>query len=115
MTEPGQLTRRVEFRQRSADANGTHNGPYATVVTRDARVQPKFGGEAVLAARMAGQLPVNITVRRDTLTKAIDNSYSARDARQATIVWDITSATVSEDLEWVEVLAVQRLAGDDDE
>lgn len=115
MTNSGQLTRRVEFRRRSADANGSRTGAWAVAVTRDARVQPKFGGEAVQAQRVAGLLPVTITVRRDGLTKLLDNSYAARDARDTTVVWDITSATVSEDLAWVEVLAVQRLAGDDDE
>lgn len=115
MTAPGQLRRRVQFRRRAADSNGSYTGAWQTVVTRDARVQPKFGGEAVQAARMAGQLPVNITIRRNAETEVIDNSFEARDARDTSIVWDITGATISEDRVWIEVLATQRLTGSDDE
>lgn len=114
MTEAQQLNRRVEFRRRALEG-ASRTGPWETYVTRDARVQPRFGGEAVQASRMAGKQPVTIYVRRDSLTKALDNAFAARDARETTVVWDIASVIVTEDLMWVEILAVQRLAGDDDE
>jgi hypothetical protein len=107
MSSAGQLSRRVTFQIQGGD--GDSPGGFYDVVTRDARIQPLKGGEAVKADRMAGRQPVVIYVRRDTTTKAIDNSYRAFDARDTEIVWDVQSALVSEDLEWVEVLAVQRL------
>lgn len=113
MTDPGQLSRRVSFRQRAAGEDSAHDGAWATIVTRQARVQPKLGGEAVQAARMAGTQPVIITVRRDATTKTIDNGWSAVDYRDATIIWDIQSVIVTEDLQWVEALAVQRKGGTD--
>jgi hypothetical protein len=106
VTDPGQLTRRVTFQQQGGD--GDSPGAFYDVVSRDARVQPLRGGEAVRGQRLAGQQPVVIYVRRDTVTKRIDNAWRAYDARDATIVWDIQSALVTEDLEWVEVLAIER-------
>lgn len=113
MTIANELTRRVAFYVAGTDADGEATAP-ALVVTRDARIQGLKGGEAVQQQRMQGQQPVIITVRRDSLTKTIDNGFEARDARAAAdsppveIVWDVQSAIVTEDLEWVEVLAVQR-------
>lgn len=109
MTMAGQLDRRVTFRQRALDLNGDRLGAFADIVTRDARIQPLKGGEAVQQQRMAGQQPVVISVRRDGVTKLIDNSYEAVDARDATVGWDIQSVIITEDLGWVEVLALQRL------
>jgi hypothetical protein len=61
----------------------------------------------VRAQRMAGEQPVIITVRRDRLTKTIDNSFEAHDARDDSIGWHVRSAFSTEDLMWVEVLAVE--------
>lgn len=108
MTSAGQLARRVTFKRRALDANGDRLGDYTDIVTRDARVQSLKGGEGVQQQRMEGQQPVIITVRRDIATKAIDNSYESEDARDATLGWDIQSVIVTEDLMWVEILALQR-------
>lgn len=108
MTHAGQLDRSVTFKQRALDANNERLGDLTDVCTRDARVQPLKGGEAVQAQRMAGQQPVIITVRCDALTRSIDNGFEAFDARTAGIAWDVQSAIVTEDQVWVEILAVQR-------
>ena len=108
MTHAGQLDRKVIFYQRALDENGDRLGALTAVVTRQARVQPLKGGEAVQAQRMAGQQPVIITVRRDGTTKTIDNSFEAEDARDETVKWDVQSTIITEDLQWVEILAVQR-------
>lgn len=115
MTDAGQLDRRVVFLQRSADANGSRTGAFVEVVRRNARIAPLKGGESVQAARMAGQQPVIVTVRRDALTAAIDNSYRAQDARAPYGVWNVTSAILTEDRQWVELLAVEYKGGDEDE
>jgi head-tail adaptor len=106
MPDPGQLDRRVTFQVQGGD--GDSPGAFYDVVTRDARVQPLRGGETYQGQRMAGQQPVKIWVRRDATTKRIDNAYRAFDARDATIVWDIQSSQVDEDLQWVEIWALER-------
>lgn len=113
-TTPAQLDRKVTFRQRSL-VGEVRRGSYADVVTRSARVTPLTGGEEVQAQRFAGRQPVIIRVRYDQVTKTIDNAWRARDARDATTSWDVSSKIVSEDRRWIEVQAVQRLSGDDDE
>lgn len=109
MTEIGQLNRRVVFYQRAEDANGDRLGALTEIVRRDARVQALKGSEAVQQQRLQGEQPVIITVRRDSTTKTIDNTFEAEDARDTTINWDIKSATITEDLQWVEILAIQRV------
>lgn len=111
MTHPGQLDRRVTFRQQTVDADNEASG-YTDYVTRDARVEPLRGGESVQAARLAGKQPVKITIRRDSETKLIDNSHQAKDARTSGIAWDISSAYASEDLKWMHFEAVQLKGGD---
>ena len=117
MTHAGQLDRRVTFRQQTTDGDGEASG-YSDYATRDARVEPLRGAESVQASRLAGRQPVKITIRRDTTTKHIDNSFQAKDARAAAdsppiiIAWDISSAYPSEDLMWMHFEAVQLKGGD---
>ncbi len=117
MTVAGQLSRRVTFRQQTTDTDGEASG-YTDYTTRDARIEPLRGQESVQAARLAGKQPVKITVRRDSVTKHIDNSYQAKDARTASespavvIAWDISSAYASEDLKWMHFEATQLKGGD---
>jgi head-tail adaptor len=113
MTHAGQLDRRVYLQQRAETANGVRDGDWTTMVTRDARIQPLKGGETVQAERLAGRQPVIITVYRDSVTKTADNAWRAVDARDDSLIWDITSKIVTEDLVWVELLATQRI-GDDE-
>jgi hypothetical protein len=108
-TRAGHLDRRVIFYQRALDANQSRLGALTAVVTRDARVQPLRGGETVMEQRMQGEQPVIISVRRDAVTRTIDNSFKAEDARDETVTWDVKGATVTEDLVWVDILAVQRV------
>lgn len=116
-TDAGGLRRRITFRQPTTDGDGEASG-YADVVTRDARVTPKVGGEEVQASRMAGHQPVVITVRREVALKYLNNGWQAVDARAladsppVTIAWDIASVFTTEDQRWIECLAVQRLGGD---
>lgn len=113
MTEVGQLDRRVSFRQRALDDNLERGGDWATIFTRFARVQPLKGGEGVQAARLAGQQPVVIFIRRDPVTATVDNGWLAFDALDTATKWDVQSVIASEDREWIEVLAVQHRGGDD--
>lgn len=115
MKSPGQFNRKVRFRRRGLDGDGVRTGPYADVVTRRAAIDALIGGEAVQAQRLEGRQPVIITVWADGLTKAIDNSYRAIDAFDASISWDVTSKIVTDDVPaQVEIQVVERKGGSDD-
>ena len=107
------MTRRVAFQTRGLDVNDDPLGDWVTQVTRDARIQPLKGGEGVQAQRLEGAQPVIITVRRDSVTRTIDNAWRAVDARDATQVWGVTSAIWNEAEDMIEVMALQRRGGSD--
>lgn len=113
MFSAGELRRRVRFDQRALDANGVRLGAWGEVVTRDAKIVPRLGGEGVVQMRLEGTQPVIITVRRDTLTKIIDNSFRGVDARDTAVTWDISEARWNEGDDSMEFLAVQRRGGED--
>lgn len=113
MTEPGDLTRKVTFQRQAADTDGLRFGAWTDVVTRQAKIIPKIGGEAVNAQRIEGNQPVVIFVRRDSATLAIDNSYRAVDARHAATVWNVASVIWNEAEDMIEVLAIQHKGGSD--
>lgn len=113
MTDPGELTRKVTFQQQATDADGLRLGAWTDVVTRQAKVMPKIGGEAVNAQRIEGNQPVVIFVRKDSSTAAIDNSYRAIDARHTGTIWNVASVIWNEAEDMIEVLAVQHRNGSD--
>lgn len=113
MTRAGQLNRSVTFRRRDLDDDEEHGGAWRDIVTRDARIVAKTGGESVQAQREAGLQPAVITVRRDDVTETIDNGWSAKDVDAPYAIWDVQSVILTEDRDWVEVLAVQRKGGSD--
>ena len=124
MTTVGQLTRRVTFQQRAANADGDRLGAWADIVSRAARVAPLRTGaagaaETVINMRLEGNQPVLITVRRDATTKLIDNTYRAYDARgpaptdPAATVWNVTAGIWNEAEDMMEFLAVERRGGSD--
>lgn len=59
--------------------SGIANTPAFSPVA--AAIEPKLGGESVLAGRLTGTNFVNITVRTSANTLQIDTSWSARDER----------------------------------
>ena len=70
----GELRERVTFQARGLDGNGAALGDYADGVTRWARVRARFAGESVIQARLQGQQPVEVAVRSDSDTRAIDTT-----------------------------------------
>jgi head-tail adaptor len=115
VTKIGELTRRVTFQRRGLDENDepSPNEPWVDVVSRAAKIVPMKGGEGVQSQRLEGSQPVVIIVRREALTRNIDNSYRAVDARDTDTVWGVTSAIWNEREDMMEFLAVQRRNGSD--
>lgn len=117
MTDPGELTRKVTFQQQALDSDNQRFGAWTDVVTRQAKIQPLIkgagAGETVVAQRIQGDQPAIIFVRRDSLTKLIDNGYRAIDARNPTLIWNITSVIWNEREDMMEFMGVQRPGGSD--
>ena len=66
------------------------------------------GSEAVQAARLQGDQPAVLTIRVCTAAQLIDNTWRAVDTRDATRILKVTSAVLSPDRAFVEILAVQK-------
>lgn len=87
MTSAGELRHRIAFDKRedvnpdAPDDLGNTQSVFVEQFVVSAKVQAKFGGEAVTAARLTGQQPVTIVVRRSSNTVLIGTDWRARDVR----------------------------------
>lgn len=90
MTRAGDLNHRMAFAKREqvnpdspADLGNTESS-FVEQFQVFAKVQAKFGGEAVTAARLTGQQPVTITVRQNSMTRQITTDWRAIDVNEGT-------------------------------
>lgn len=111
--QPGELRERITFQARaiSSDGYGNQQGEWVDEFTVAAKVEPRFGGEAIQAARLAGNQPVNITIRYSSDAAQITTDWRAVDARDATKTYNLRSVT-NPDMRrrWIEILAEQGVA-----
>jgi head-tail adaptor len=109
----GDLRHRVTFSKRGTIDDGMGNevaGPWEDQFTVVASVLAKFGGEAVLAARLTGQQPWQIVVRQSTQTKQIATDWRAKDARSG-LEFAIRSIVDPDDShQWLELLCQSGVA-----
>lgn len=110
MTTAGELRHRVAFDRRedvnpdSPDDLGNTQSAFVEQFVVAAKVQAKFGGEAVTAARLTGQQPVTITVRYSSNTAKIATNWRARDVRSGQ-EYAIRSIVDTDDRrQWIEIL-----------
>lgn len=87
MTDSGDLNRRLSFQRRSvvSDEYGNEESTFVDQFERWSRVAPSVGIETVTAARLTGQQPVDIMVRYDPQTKAVEADWRAVDLVEGTI------------------------------
>ncbi|WP_375414630.1 head-tail adaptor protein [uncultured Bradyrhizobium sp.] len=85
MTTAGELRHRIAFDRRALidDGAGNTEGDFEEQFVVSAKVQAKFGGEAVTAARLAGQQPIIVTIRQSSKTVLIGTDWRARDVRSS--------------------------------
>lgn len=110
MTRAGELRHRIAFDKRQGvnpdapdDLGNTQSGFVEQFVV-SAKVQAKFGGEAVTAARLTGQQPVTIVVRRSSSTVQIGTDWRARDVNSGQ-EYAIRSIVDPDDKrQWIEIL-----------
>ncbi len=107
----GSLNQRVLFQAPVATSDGqggTEDGWSAGFV-RWAGYRRLRGGEAVIAARLAGVQPTVITIRADTETRAIDPTWRATDQRTGEI-FALRAVIVSDDRAFIEITAESGVA-----
>jgi len=87
MTTAGALRHRFAFDRRETvdDGYGNTQAEFVEQFVVWAGVQARFGGETVTAARLAGQQPVTVTVRKSEQTAQINPDWRARDVRSGEI------------------------------
>lgn len=91
MTQTGELRHRVAFDKRedvNPDAPDDLGNTYSAFVEQFVvwgKVQAKFGGEAVTAARLQAQQPVTIVVRQNSQTNQIKPDWQARDTKSGEV------------------------------
>lgn len=87
LTSAGELRHRIAFDRRqdvnpdAPDDLGNVQSVFVEQFIVSAKVQAKFGGEAVVAARLSSQQPVTIVVRQSSKTALIKENWRARDTR----------------------------------
>lgn len=109
MTVAGDLRRRLTFASRGsgvADVDGMVETTFVNRFTVSAEVRPKFGGEELMAARLAGRNVATITVRRNPTTLPITTDWTATDVGSGE-VWNVRSPPIdpNQDGQFLEMLA----------
>jgi head-tail adaptor len=87
MVRARQLRDRVAFEARESviSALGSAEGAFVERFSCAAEIRAKLGGEAVTAARLAGEQPVAVTVRMTEATLEITTDWRARNVRTGEI------------------------------
>lgn len=107
------------FEARAKDANGVRAGPgWVLVTTEPTGLTNLTGGEEVTSNRLEGKQPVLLVVRYHRLSAQIDSSCRAIDARTLIqggsgdgFVYDLKSVTPRPRHDFIDILAIRRLAG----
>lgn len=91
MPSADELRERVTFQRRTLlnDGAGNSEGPWEDVFTVAAKIEAARGREEVLAQRLAGVRPVEITVRRSSQTVQIAPNWRAVNARKPSEIYNI--------------------------
>jgi SPP1 family predicted phage head-tail adaptor len=92
MPRARQLRDRVAFeeRDRVVDELGNEEGAFVARFSCAAGIRAKFGGEAVTAARLAGEQPAILTVRQTEATREVTTDWRVRDERTG-VIYNIRS------------------------
>lgn len=108
MTRAGDLRHRLRFESPAARSDGAGNfeDGWQEEFAVSARLQPRYGGEAVIASRLTGTQPVLITVRRSSQSRRIVSGWRAVDAHTG-VVYAISSpaADMAQDGAFLEFIA----------
>lgn len=100
----GLLRESVVFQQHALDGNGDRLGPWTDEFAAPARVLARTQGETVLAQRVAGTQPVEVTLRLDRFSARVDTDW-----RMVWLGWpfEITAVAVDELAATVTLIALR--------
>lgn len=109
------LKHRLTFAKRASfvDDFGNTSADFSNQFTEPAEIIiPRYGTEAVTEARLGGQQPVIIKVRRNSRTQQIQADWRAVDARNPAIVYALTAPPIDRDQtrKWLEIPAAHGVA-----
>lgn len=112
----GELRHRVAFEKRqdvnpdAPDDFGNTQSVFVEQFVVAAKVQARFGGETVTAARLTGQQPFTITIRQSNQSRQITTDWRARDAKSGEL-YNIRSITDPDDSRaWFDMLCQSGVA-----
>jgi hypothetical protein len=110
------LRERFRFEQKQADANGVRSGPWLLLTIEPADLLGLKGGEEVMASRLEGDQPIQLTVRYHQLSAQIDSSCRAIDTRSLAqggsgATFNIKSAVARPRQDFIDILATRKLGG----
>jgi SPP1 family predicted phage head-tail adaptor len=107
--EARKLRFRLTFQRRvfQSDGYGNAQGDFEDQFSEWAAIEPRLGGESILAGRLTGRNAVNITVRKSSETASVTEEWRAVDSRDTTKVYNIRSIIEPPDSRgrWIEMLA----------
>jgi SPP1 family predicted phage head-tail adaptor len=75
-----------------------------------AKIEPKLGGETVLAARLQGKNLVNVTIRASIQTRQITSDWRARDEKTGDIYNIRSIIDPTQQKQWIELLCERGVA-----
>lgn len=106
---------RLKFQRRAdlVDDFGNSSSDFADQFEEPAElILPRFGNEAVVASRLAGQQPIIIRVRLNARTAQIRADWRAVDARNPALVYALTAPPIDRDQtrRWLELPATHGAA-----
>jgi len=113
LKKPGILRTRIAFDKRSeaSDGYGNVKGDWVEQFAVDARRMPLKGGEDVMAGRLAGRQSFILQIRSSSVTRAIDASWRARDARVSGVFYNIRTITNPDERnQYLDILVEQGVA-----
>jgi SPP1 family predicted phage head-tail adaptor len=86
----GELRERVEFQARGQadDGYGNTEAEFTVRFEVAAAIEPRLGGEQVMAARLEGRQPMTIRIRYSRQSAEITTDWRARDVR-ADVLYNI--------------------------
>jgi len=103
----GALSELISFQRRDEIDDGFGNpvsGEFSEQFREYARLQPRMGGETVIASRMTGVQPFTMLVRSNDRTKGVTPAWRAVNARSGRVYNIITNVNVDERNGWQEML-----------
>jgi len=110
----GKLREKLLFQRRALVDDGFGNevaGDWETQFTAAADLIPLRGGEPVIASRLVGVQPFIVRIRSCSAALAVDPSWRAVDARQASRIFNITAAVDPDNKNaWIDMMATQGVA-----